>query len=83
MNPRTAMILSSAPKAETAKGFVDYLFSDEAQQLVAEAYLLPGRSDVRCENRSNLEDIPQIPCDWDAMLAISTESAAQLNAICK
>ena len=50
---------------------------------MAEAYLLPGRSDVRCENRSNLEDIPQIPCDWDAMLAISTESAAQLNAICK
>lgn len=83
VNPRPAMILSTAPNADNAKAFIDYLFSDEAQQLVAEAYLLPGRSDIRCENRSNLEDIPQIPCDWDAMLAISTESAAQLNAICK
>ncbi|MDO5324978.1 MAG: ABC transporter substrate-binding protein [Clostridia bacterium] len=83
VNPRPAMILSTAPNAENAKAFIDYLFSDEAQQLVAEAYLLPGRSDIKCENRSNLEDIPQVPCDWDAMLAISTESAAQLNAICK
>ena len=83
VNPRPAMILSTAPNADNAKAFIDYLFSDEAQQLVAEAYLLPGRSDIRCENRSNLEDIPQIPCVWDAMLAISTESAAQLNAICK
>ena len=83
VNPRPAMILSTAPNADNAKAFIDYLFSDEAQQLVAEAYLLPGRSDIKCENRSNLEDIPQIPCDWDAMLAISTESAAQLNAICK
>ena len=83
VNPRPAMILGTAPNADNAKAFIDYLFSDEAQQLVAEAYLLPGRSDIRCENRSNLEDIPQIPCVWDAMLAISTESAAQLNAICK
>ena len=83
VNPRPAMILSTAPNPDNAKAFIDYLFSDEAQQLVAEAYLLPGRSDIKCENRSNLEDIPQIPCDWDAMLAISTESAAQLNAICK
>lgn len=83
VNPRPAMILSTAPNPDNAKAFIDYLFSNEAQQLVAKAYLLPGRSDIKCENRSNLEDIPQIPCDWDAMLAISTESAAQLNTICK
>ena len=53
------------------------------QQLVAAAYLLPGRSDVKCENRTNLEDIPQIACDWDAMMAISSDSAAKLNSLCK
>lgn len=42
VNPRPAMILNTAPNADNAKAFIDYLFSDEAQQLVAEAYLLPG-----------------------------------------
>ena len=83
VNPRPAMILNTAPNADNAKAFIDYLFSDEAQQLVAAAYLLPGRSDVKCENRTNLEDIPQIPCDWDAMMEISSDSAAKINAICK
>ena len=83
VNPRPAMILNTAPNADNAKAFIDYLFSDEAQQLVAAAYLLPGRSDVKCENRTNLEDIPQIPCDWDAMMAISSDSAAKLNSLCK
>lgn len=83
VNPRPAMILNTAPNADNAKAFIDYLFSDEAQQLVAAAYLLPGRSDVKCENRTNLVDIPQIACDWDAMMAISSDSAAKLNSLCK
>lgn len=83
VNPRPAMILNTAPDADNAKAFIDYLFSGEAQQLVAAAYLLPGRSDVKCANRTNLEDIPQIPCDWDAMMKISSESAAKINDICK
>lgn len=83
VNPRPAMILNTAPNADNAKAFIDYLFSDEAQQLVAAAYLLPGRSDVKCEKRTNLEDIPQISCDWDAMMEISSDSAAKLNSLCK
>ena len=35
VNPRPAMILKTAPNMDNAKAFVDYLFSDEAQQLVA------------------------------------------------
>jgi len=83
VNPRPAMILNTAPNADNAKAFIDYLFSDEAQQLVANAYLLPGRSDVKCDGRTNLEDIPQIECDWDAMMAIASDSAAKINEICK
>lgn len=83
VNPRPAMIPNTAPNADNAKAFIDYLFSDEAQQLVAEAYLLPGRSDVKCDGRTNLEDIPQINCDWDAMMAIASDSAAKINEICK
>lgn len=82
VNPRPAMILKTAPNMDNAKAFVDYLFSDEAQNLVAQAYLLPGRADVKCDGRTNLEDIPQLPCDWEAMMGIASESAAKINAIC-
>ena len=83
VNPRPAMILKTAPEMDNAKAFVDFLFSDEAQALVAEAFLLPGRSDVKCDNRSNLEDIPQLATDWNAMLDAATDTAAKLNALCQ
>lgn len=83
VNSRPAMIMNTAPNDENAMAFIDYLFSDEAQKLVAEAYLLPGRSDVKCEGRTNLEDIPQIECDWDKMMEIASDSAAKINEICQ
>ncbi|WP_312637320.1 ABC transporter substrate-binding protein [Oscillibacter sp.] len=83
VNPRPAMILKAAPNMDNAKAFVDFLFSDEAQQLVADAYLLPGRSDVKCDNRSNLDEIPQITTDWDKMMGVASDTAAKLNSICQ
>ena len=83
VNPRPAMILKTAPNMDNAKAFIDFLFSDEAQQLVAEAYLLPGRSDIQCANRTNLADIPQIPADWDKMMEVASDTAAELNSLCQ
>lgn len=83
VNPRPAMIMNTAPNVDNAKAFIDFLFSDEVQQMVADAYLLPGRSDIQCENRTNLSDIPQIPTDWDAMMEVATDTAAKLNEICQ
>ena len=83
VNPRPALILKTAPNMDNAKAFVDFLFSDEAQKLVADAYLLPGRSDVKCENRTNLDEIPQIPTDWDKMMGVASETADKLNNLCK
>lgn len=83
VNPRPAMILKTAPNMENAKAFIDFLFSDEAQNLVADAFLLPGRSDVKCENRSNLAEIPQLPTDWEQMMKIASDTAAKLNSLCK
>lgn len=82
VNPRPAMIMNTSPNVENAKAFVDYLFSDEAQQLVADAYLLPGRSDITCDNRTNLTDIPQIACDWNAMVEMSAETSKKMVEIC-
>ena len=83
VNSRPAMILNTAPNVENAKAFIDFLFSDEVQQMVADAYLLPGRSDVQCTGRTNLSDIPQLPTDWEQMMPIADETAAHLNEICK
>lgn len=83
INPRPAMIMNTAPNADNAKAFIDFLYSDEAQQMVAEAYLLPGRSDVKCEGRTNLEDIPQIDSDWAEMMGVASETAAKLNELCQ
>lgn len=83
VNPRPAMIMKTAPNMENAKAFLDFLFSDEAQKLVGDAYLLPGRSDVQCENRTNLSDIPQITTEWDKMMEVASDTAAKLNSSCK
>lgn len=82
VNPRPAMIMKTAPNVDNAKAFVDYLLSDEAQKLVADAYLLPGRTDITCDNRTSLSDIPQIECNWDKMMEIASDSAAKINEIC-
>ena len=83
VNPRPAMIPQTAPNLDNAKLFVDFLFSDKAQDLVAAAYLLPGRSDIKCANRLNLEEIPQIDTDWTEMMAVASDAVAQLNAAVK
>lgn len=82
VNPRPAMILKTSPNVDNAKAFMDYLYSEEAQQLVAKAYLLPGRSDVTADNRANLKDMPVLEGDWDWMMENSADIAAKLNEIC-
>ena len=82
VNPRPAMMMKSAPDKENAQKFMDYLLSDEVQKMVADAYLIPGRSDVKAKN-IDLKDIPQIKPDWEKMMSIASETAAKLNALCK
>lgn len=83
INPRPAMILSTSQNVENAKAFVDYLLSDDAQKLVADAYLLPGRKDITCDNRTNVSDIPTLDTDWTWMMEHADSIAAKLNELCQ
>lgn len=83
INPRPAMILSSTKNIDQAKAFVDYLLSDEAQKMVADAYLLPGRSDIQCDNRTNVSDIPELKHDWSWMVDHADDIAAKLVSLCQ
>ncbi|WP_455717470.1 ABC transporter substrate-binding protein [Anaerosporobacter sp.] len=82
INPRPAMILKTSKNVDNAKAFIDYLLSDEAQQMVADAYLLPGRSDITCDNRANVSDIPVLEnINWDNIVKKSSDVASKFNEI--
>lgn len=83
INPRPAMILNTSANVDNAQAFVDFLLSDTAQQLVADAYLLPGRTDIACENRTNVADIPTFDVDWSWMMEHSDDISAKLNELCQ
>ncbi len=84
VNPRPAMIMKTAPNMDNAKAFIDYLYTEEAQKLVADAFLLPGRSDVDASaDRIGLADIPQIEPEWDEMMKIADEAAAKIDELTK
>lgn len=81
INPRPAMILKTSAHAANAQKFIDYLMSDEAQKLVANAYLLPGRTDIKCDSRANYSDIKEFKYDWSWMVDHGKEVAEKFNAL--
>lgn len=83
INPRPALILKTSKNVDNAKLFMDYLLSEEAQQLVCDAYLLPGRSDITTDKRTNVSDIPVFDLDWTWMMNQSEEIANDLVNSCK
>ena len=58
--PRPMMILKSSQHAADAKAFIDYVLSEEGQQKVADAWLMPARSDVGAK-RPLLSDLKLFP----------------------
>ncbi|TVY03127.1 ABC transporter substrate-binding protein [Cohnella terricola] len=83
ISPRPAAILKSTKREENAKSFIDYLLSDEAQKLVSDAALLPGRTDVKAENRANLDEIPLLKADWSWMSEHGDEVTTQFLQLFK
>lgn len=73
INPRPAMILKDAQNEENAKQFIDYLLSEEGQQLVTESFLLPGRTDIEAKDRTDVDDIKRLNYDWEWMMENSDE----------
>ena len=67
ISARPALILKSSKNVENAKAFIDYLLSDEAQKLVTDAYLLPGRTDIKPEGRPSASEISTLKADTNWM----------------
>lgn len=58
--PRPMMILKTSQHADDAKAFVDYVLSPEGQARVADAWLMPARSDVPAK-RPLLNELKILP----------------------
>ena len=62
--PRPMMILKTSQHADDAKAFVDYVLSPEGQALVADAWLMPARSDIPAK-RPLLNELKILPTAGD------------------
>lgn len=66
ITPRPAFILESAENVDSAQQYIDFILSDRGQEIVADAYLLPARTDVDAhEDRATFEEIEQLDFQWD------------------
>jgi iron(III) transport system substrate-binding protein len=54
MVPSPVAILKDAPNKEMAKKFVDYILSQEAQQMIANSGTVPVRTDIKMPEKYNL-----------------------------
>lgn len=64
LNPRPAMILNSAPDAENAKLYLEFLLSDDVQKMVEESFLIPGVEGFKSESGTSSKNIPLLKYDW-------------------
>lgn len=64
ISPRPAAIIKTSRNVANAKAFIDYLLSDEVQEMIVENYLLPGRKDITVKGRGNAEQLSVLKVDW-------------------
>ncbi|MRS07647.1 extracellular solute-binding protein, partial [Bacillus anthracis] len=81
ISPRAAGIMKDSKNVEGAKEFIDYLLSDDVQKQISKAYLLPGRTDIKAENRPNVEEIPVLNIDWKTVEKEQDEIGKQFKKV--
>jgi iron(III) transport system substrate-binding protein len=80
VSARPMMILKSSKMPDDAKRFVDYVLSEKGQQRVAEAYLMPARTDIKVD-RPGLNDMTLIDVDSEAMNRQRDQILARFRSI--
>lgn len=81
INPRPAMVLNTSNNITAAEAFVNFLMSDEAQAMVVNRFLIPGRADIRSDRRPNVDEIQVLNTNWDWMMSNSTELSQTFNGL--
>lgn len=81
ISPRAAGILADAQNVKGAQAYIDFLLSDTAQQLVADAYILPGNDAIELNNRVPLSDIPTLNLDLENIVEKQTETLNKFTSM--
>ena len=81
VNPRPAMIMQTSNNLDNAKAFMDFMLTAEAQQMIADVHLIPGRSDVLSTTRANFNEMTVLNVDWYWMMEHSTDISQRFNAL--
>ncbi|MFP4044746.1 MAG: ABC transporter substrate-binding protein [Rhodosalinus sp.] len=78
--PRPMMILGSTDAPESAQAFIDFVLSEAGQELVAEVFLMPSRTDVEAR-RPGLNELDIIELDPEELDAQRTEILERYNEV--
>lgn len=78
--PRPMMILKSSKAQADARAFIAYVLSDEGQQAVAEAWLIPARADIAIK-RPSLKDLRLLPHEGHAASQSRAEALARFRTL--
>ncbi|MCG7275002.1 ABC transporter substrate-binding protein [Corynebacterium singulare] len=73
VTPRPVMILKTTDNKEAAEAFVDFLFSDEAQEISASKNMIPANTEITPKNGPKLDEITTLNEDLDTVVSTSKD----------
>ena len=78
VTPRPVFITEWAENVDQAQAFIDFLFSETAQQIVVDNYLIPARSDIEVQDiMIPYEGVPLLDFDWANVEATGDDLLAE------
>ena len=75
---RPVFIQKDAPRREEARKLMDFMLSDEGQNLVAKTYLIPARADIRAQ-RPTPGEFNMLAPDWDYVKKNQTQLVSRFR----
>ena len=78
--PRPMMILDSTDDAESAQAFIDFVLSEAGQELVAEVFLMPARTDIAAR-RPGIDELDIIELDAEELDAQRDDIIERYNEV--
>lgn len=74
VSPRPIFILEDSENIEAAEAFVDFMFSEEGQEISVDRNMIPARGDVPvADHMVAFEDVEQLDYSWDEIGDISSD----------
>jgi iron(III) transport system substrate-binding protein len=75
---RPIFVQKGAPHGEEARKLVDFMLSDEGQNLVAKTYLIPALADIHAE-RPTPGEFKMLSPDWDYVKKNQTQLVSRFR----